>query len=137
MVDQNVIQLRIEKIRQSAARLRAFTASDEQTFCSDPDACALAERHLQIAIQAAIDIGHHVVTDMDLGLPQDYRDVFRILAQHQIISSHLGERLELMTGMRNVLVHDYLQVDSHRIYAAVVHDLGDFDEFVAAILKLI
>ena len=109
----------------------------EDQFCEDDDSSKLAERHLEIAIQAAIDIGHHVIADMDLGLPQDYKDVFRILAKHNIISSHLGKKLESMTGMRNVLVHDYLQLDVHRIYAAIKNDLGDLDEFIAAILRLI
>jgi|GraSoiStandDraft_4_1057263.scaffolds.fasta_scaffold56848_1 uncharacterized protein YutE (UPF0331/DUF86 family) len=137
MVDQNIIQARIEKIRESIARLRKFGTMSEDQFCEDDDSSKLAERHLEIAIQAAIDIGHHVIADMDLGLPQDYKDVFRILAKHNIISSHLGKKLESMTGMRNVLVHDYLQLDVHRIYAAIKNDLGDLDEFIAAILRLI
>ena len=136
MVDQNIIQARIEKIRESIARLRKFGTMSEDQFCEDDDSTKLAERHLEIAIQAAIDIGHHVIADMDLGLPQDYKDVFRILAKHNIISSHLGKKLESMTGMRNV-VHDYLQLDVHRIYAAIKNDLGDLDEFIAAILRLI
>ena len=137
MVDQNIIQARIEKIRESIARLRKFGTMSEDQFCEDDDSSKLAERHLEIAIQAAIDIGHHVIADMDLGLPQDYKDVFRILAKHNIISSHLGKKLESMTGMRNVLVHDYLQLDVHRIYAAIKNDLRDLDEFIAAILRLI
>ena len=53
-----------------------------------------------------------VVADMDLGLPQEYKDVFRILANNNIISEPLGKKLESMTGMRNILVHDYLRVDA-------------------------
>jgi uncharacterized protein YutE (UPF0331/DUF86 family) len=137
MVDQNIVHARIEKIRESAARLRQLAILDEQTFCADADSRTLAERHLQIAIQAAIDIAQHVAADMDLGLPQDYRDVFRILVTHRIIPEPLGKKLESMTGMRNVLVHDYLRVDPHRIYAALKDDIQDFDEFIIAILKLI
>ena len=136
MVDQNIIQARIEKIRESIARLRKFGTLSEDQFCQDDDSCKLAERHLEIAMQAAIDIGHHVIADTDLGLPQDYKDVFRILSKRNIISSQLGKKLESMTGMRNVL-HDYLQLDVHRIYAAIKNDLGDLDEFIAAILRLI
>jgi uncharacterized protein YutE (UPF0331/DUF86 family) len=137
MVDQNIIQARIEKIRECLARLRRLASADEDAFCQDEDSLALAERHLQIAIQSVIDIGHHVIADMDLGLPSDYKDVFRIMSRQQVISRELGDKLESMTGMRNILVHDYLQVDSHQIYSALQHDLNDFDEFIGAILKLI
>jgi len=137
MVDQNIVQIRLQKIRESVARLRKLAAMNEDEFCQDDDAGTLAERHLQIAIQGVIDIGHHLIADMDLGLPQDYKDVFRILAKHNIVFPHLGKKLESMAGMRNILVHDYLQVDIHRVHAALKNDLGDFDEFIAAILKLI
>ena len=137
MVDQNIIQERIEKIRECVARLHRLASAAEEAFCQDEDSVALAERHLQIAIQSVIDIGHHVIADMDLGLPGDYKDVFRILARNQVISRELGEKLESMTGMRNILVHDYLQVNPHQIYAVLQHELNDFDEFIGAILKLI
>src|SRR5438309_12108255 len=116
-------------MRHSVARLRDLALLDEESFCRTEDSCSLAERHLQIAIQSVIDIGHHVVADMDLGLPQEYKDVFRILANNNIISEPLGKKLESMTGMRNILVHDYLRVDAHRIYSTLQSDLTDLDEF--------
>jgi uncharacterized protein YutE (UPF0331/DUF86 family) len=137
MVDRNIVQARIDKIRECVARLRKLGTADEDAFCQDDDSITLAERHLQIAIQSVIDIGHHVIADMDLGLPGDYKDVFRILSKHNVIPAELEKKLESMTGMRNILVHDYLQVDTHRVYALLQHNLGDFDEFIAAILKLI
>jgi len=137
VVDRNLVHERIEKMRHSVARLRDLALLSEESFRGTEDSCALAERHLQIAIQSVIDIGHRVVADMDLGLPQDYKDVFRILTNRNIISEALGKKLESMTGMRNILVHDYLRVDAHLIYSALQNDLNDFDEFAASILKLI
>jgi uncharacterized protein YutE (UPF0331/DUF86 family) len=137
VVDRNLVLERIEKMRHSVARLRDLALPGEESFRQSEDSCTLAERHLQIAIQSAIDIGHHVIADMDLGLPQDYKDVFRILANNNIISEPLGKKLESMTGMRNILVHDYLRVDAHRVYSALQNDLNDFDEFAASVLKLI
>jgi uncharacterized protein YutE (UPF0331/DUF86 family) len=137
VVDRNLVQARIEKMRHSVARLRDLALLGEESFSRTEDSCALAERHLQIAIQSVIDIGHHIVADMDLGLPQDYKDVFRILANNNIISESLGKKLESMTGLRNILVHDYLRVDPQRIYTVLQNDLADFDEFAASILKLI
>ena len=42
-----------------------------------------------------------------------------------------------MTGLRNVLVHDYLEIDLHLIHRIIKSALGDFEEFISAALKLI
>jgi uncharacterized protein YutE (UPF0331/DUF86 family) len=111
MVDQNIIHARIEKMRESAARLRPLAILEEQTFCGDADSRTLAERHLQIAIAGRYR--HRPASRRRHGSRtiQDYRDVFRILVTHRIIPEPLARKLESMTGMRNVLVHDYLRVD--------------------------
>ena len=76
MVDKNVLLSRVNKIRESARRLVALAALSEKAFLADADACAIAERHLQIAVRSVIDIGNHVVADLDLGAPSDYKEIF-------------------------------------------------------------
>jgi uncharacterized protein YutE (UPF0331/DUF86 family) len=110
---------------------------DEKAFLRDTDLSSSAERQLQVAIQAAIDIGNHVIADKDLGPAKDYKDIFRVLAKHQIVSKPLSARLSLMTGLRNVLVHDYLDVDRRLVYRILKKDLIDFEKFIAAVLKLV
>ena len=84
-----------------------------------------------------MDIGNHVISDMDLGTAKDYKDIFRILAKHKFVSLALSRRLAAMTGLRNVLVHDYLEVDLRIVYRILKKDLADFETFIAAILKLV
>jgi uncharacterized protein YutE (UPF0331/DUF86 family) len=40
-----------------------------------------------------------------------------------------------MVGMRNVLVHQYVEVDTKRLYQLVQQRLGDFDLFMQAVLS--
>ena len=137
MVDKHVVLSRVTKIRESVRRLVALATLSEKAFRSDPDACAIAERHLQIAIQSVIDIGNHVVADLDLGVPTDYKGIFALLAKRRIVSKPLAKRLAAMAGMRNVLVHDYLDVDLGLVHRTLRHDLRDFERFIAAVLKLV
>lgn len=110
---------------------------DQKGFLQDTDISSSAERQLQVAIQAVIDIGNHVVSDKDLGTPKDYKDIFRILARHKIVSKALSERLSAMAGLRNVLVHDYLDVDLKLVYRILKKDLGDLETFIKSVLKLV
>jgi len=137
VVDSHVILSRIDKIRECVAKLRKFSSMDQESFRRDQSACDSCERNLQIAIQATIDIGNHVVSDMDLGSPRDYKEIFQLMAINNLISDALCAKLVSMTGLRNVLVHDYLDVDTHLIYQIITTELDDFVVFITAVLKLI
>jgi uncharacterized protein YutE (UPF0331/DUF86 family) len=137
VVDTNVVLSRITKIRECTAVLRRYSLLDQKAFLRNTDISSSAERQLQVAIQAVIDIGNHVLSDRDLGTPKDYRDIFRILAEHKIVSKALSIRLSAMAGLRNVLVHDYLDVDLKIVYRILKKDLVDFETFIKAVLKLV
>ena len=82
-------------------------------------------------------ICNHVVADMKLEVPDEEKQAFPILAAHKLISQELAETLGSMAGMRNVLVHEYLEVDAERLYSIMSDNLGDFEKLIKAILKLV
>ena len=137
MVDSHVILSRVDKIRECVAKLRGFADLGEESFLAESSATDNAERNIQVAIQAAIDIGNHIVADMDLGAAKDYKDIFQLLSGNIIITAALAAKLISMTGLRNVLVHDYLDIDLRLIYRIIRDDLGDFEEFISSALKLV
>src|SRR5437016_3971936 len=100
MVDSHVILARIDKIRECIAKLQRLAGTAEEQFLGDPATCDNAERNIQIAIQATIDIGNHVVADLDLGTARDYKEIFQLLATQNLISEALAKKLISMTGLR-------------------------------------
>lgn len=138
MVDRYVVQSRIAKIREYVALLRRIARmADEQGFVKDPLIYGNAERYLQLSIQAVLDISNHIVADMELGLPADSKELFTLLAAHKVLPLPLSKRLISMSGFRNVLVHEYLEIDRHRVYRALKADLADFERFIKAVSKLL
>ncbi len=93
------------------------------------------EHTLQLAIQAALDVGSHVVSDERLGEPETSRDVFRLLGRAGFVPADLVGRLEQMAGFRNVVVHLYQDVDLGIVRDVVENHLGDLLEFVTAIRR--
>jgi uncharacterized protein with HEPN domain len=53
----------------------------------------------------------------------------------QLRQRHPEVNWRQLAGFRNVLVHDYLGIDVHRVWLAVETDVPDFKNHVAAILK--
>ncbi len=138
MVDRFVVAARVTKIREYVALLRKIRGlADERHFVNDPLIYGNAERYLQLAIQAVLDISHHIVADSDLPLPADSRSLFELLARQKVISKTLSVKLAAMAGFRNILVHEYLEIDRHRVYRALTTDLRDFESFIRAVARLL
>lgn len=138
MVDRFVVTARITKIREYVALLRKIRGlADERRFVSDPLIYGNAERYLQLAIQAVLDISHHIVADRSLPLPADSKSLFDLLARQKVVSNGLSVKLAAMAGLRNILVHEYLEIDRRRIYRALTTELRDFETFIRAVTRLL
>jgi len=119
------VQERVLRLRRLAEKLNSF----DDYHCSD-DAKDVAERNLQIAIEACLDIGKIIISREKLPEPKDYKGVFLALAQAQIIRSETTRFLSDMAGARNILVHGYDKVDNGLIYGILKRHLDDFDFFL-------
>lgn len=139
MVNRERVARFVQVIREAVIELRELDLGSmpRDDFVADRHTRALAEHFVRIAIEATLDLGRHVIVSTGLGLPQEYREIGRILAERGIVSMDLGRRLQAMAGMRNVLVHLYLAVDHEVIYRTVVADLGAFEEAVACIVAYV
>jgi len=91
------------------------------------------EHTLQLAIQAALDVASHIVSDDRLGEPTTNRELFALLARHGRLPAPLAARLCDMAGFRNVLVHGYAEVDLAVVRDVLAHHLVDLQDFVAAV----
>lgn len=93
-----------------------------------------AERLLQTAIEACLDIGRHLIARERFRFADDSQQVFTILGEQRVVPSALVERLKDMARFRNLLVHEYAKIENETVYGILKKRLGDFDEFAAAIV---
>ncbi len=131
MLDTHRIRTRIKEIRKRLMTLdKNFKDIPEEKFIKDEALNAAAERSLQVAIQACIDIANHIVASLGIDRPiKDTAEVFSSLAGENIIPKGFVETMTEITGYRNVLVHDYLEVDRHITYENIQKRLPDLARF--------
>jgi len=91
------------------------------------------ERTLHTAIEACLDIGHHIIAQEGFRSPEDNKDVFVVLGEEGVLSHTLASRLVDMARFRNLLVHEYTHLDNTVVYGILKRRLSDFDEFAQAI----
>ena len=131
MLDTYRIKTRIEEIRQRLDVLEQnFKNIPEDKFLKDFRLNAEAEHHLQVAIQACIDIANHIVAVFGLERPAEKTsEVFEVLAKEKIIPEKFLPVMKDMTGYRNVVVHDYLTVKRRITYNNIQNHLVDLSHF--------
>jgi uncharacterized protein YutE (UPF0331/DUF86 family) len=87
-------------------------------------------------MQSAIDLGQHVIVERGLSVPSAYREIFRVLGTAGLVEPALATRLEAWGGMRNVVAHQYGNLDLERVATALYDELGDLDAFLTAMARL-
>ena len=127
MVRAEVLRKRLGKLDEYLAILRELRKYTFEEFVADPEHYGSAERFLQLAIETLTDLGNHVIADLRLGTVDSYSDIPRLLHEAGYISLEAGENWIRMIGFRNVLVHDYLDVDRRLVYEVMQQRLGDFE----------
>lgn len=88
------------------------------------------------ASETSIDAAMHLVRVRKLGLPQESREAFRMLAQAGILLPELSLQLQKMVGFRNIAIHNYAQLDLNIVRSIVEQRLGDFREFARLLIRL-
>jgi uncharacterized protein YutE (UPF0331/DUF86 family) len=133
MTDVELVFKKLAQIETNVRELRTLSRPEE--LARDVREERFVEHTLQIAIQAALDVASHVVSDNRLGEPRSNRELFEILARHGWIGEDLLATLRGVVGFRNVLVHGYGDVDLDVVRDIVENRLDDLLRFVAEIRK--
>lgn len=127
MVRPEVIRKRLNKLDDYLSILYNLRKYSFDDFVSDPEHYGSAERFLHLAIEAILDMGNHVIADMDLGIVNWYSDIPSILAEKGYIDSDQEKNWLQMIGFRNTLVHDYLDIDRSIVYDILQNHLEDIE----------
>jgi uncharacterized protein YutE (UPF0331/DUF86 family) len=127
MTDRELVAKKLGTIVTCVDQLRALARPEQLT--SDVREERFVEHTLQIAIQAALDVAAHIVSDERLGEPQTNHELFVLLQQRVPLPDSLLADLRRMVGFRNVLVHGYDAVDLSIVRGILTDKLGDLIEF--------
>lgn len=136
VVNKDIVEQRLLKLEQTVRKLKEIALHPWEEYRQSEALKDRAERNLQLAAQACIDIANHIVADRGFRTPQGYGDSFLVLMEEGIIPSDLAEKMKMIAGFRNILVHDYLIIDDKIVYNSLLN-LDDFSEFAGIIVKLL
>ena len=128
---------RLAKLEELVSKLRKSSQVALEDYLENDDLQAAVERRLQLAAQICIDIANHLISRLRLRIPDDETNLFVILAGSGVISKDLGERMKGLIRFRNILVHNYLEVDPEIVYNNLRRNISDFTEFAEQIGRFV
>ncbi len=133
MDEGQVVAARLKLLAEYVSDLRDLQEIGLDDYQGNKLIRRAVERTLQMAVEATLDVGHHLIAAGQYRSPGSNADVFVILGEQGVLPQDLVPRLVGMARFRNLLVHDYARLDDALIYNILRHRLGDFDDFARAI----
>jgi uncharacterized protein YutE (UPF0331/DUF86 family) len=127
-----LLEDRLGFINLAVAKLKSLQKFDYSTFLAG-DHPAIAESYLRRSLEALFDMGRHIAARMAGKGLVEYKEIARVLGEQGVITRDLADKLTLMAGYRNRLVHFYHEVSNDELYRILNKDLGDIEEFTRQI----
>lgn len=116
-INKIVITSRVEEIRRNTEFLKREILSKNVDELEYRDILAL-ERALHRIAEAILDICRHLTAVYSLGIVESYGEYPRKLAQAGKMPRDLAEDITKLAGLRNILVHRYLEIDLKKLHKA-------------------
>lgn len=131
----------IDEISQMIEELERKLNLTDTEILSEYDTLSSLKFSLLRAIQASIDACMLLSSSRRYKIPATYRECFLNLHGGGLLDKSLAEKLSKMAGFRNLLIHQYWDVDDERIIqilrSGALEDLTQFrDRLVIELDKL-
>ena len=128
-IDKELVQRHLKQLRESVQILRGLGQTEREKFISDYHIYGLAERYLQLAIEACLQICGILIASFGLRRPDGYHELLSIVASQHIIPQVMAYRLEILTNLRDTLVHDADTLNHDLLYEHIQQRLDDLEAF--------
>ena len=134
--DPDVLDAKLRELSRRLKRIESKRPAGIRALAQDEDLQDILARNLEVAIQNCMDIALHLCSAYGVVPPTAAR-AFAVLADRGLIDAALAQRLQRAVGFRNVLVHEYAEVDWKIVMQVLrtgMRDLAGFGKAVLAFL---
>ncbi|MCG8530712.1 MAG: DUF86 domain-containing protein [Desulfovibrionales bacterium] len=127
-MDKEVVQQKLLSLQRCIQRIREKTPEDAEVLEGNFDLQDIIVLNLQRAVQISIDIATHVLAETS-SVPSTMAEAFLMLHQEGVLSKEVAKNMSRSVGLRNVAVHEYINLDWDIVHAVALHHLNDFIRF--------
>lgn len=134
MIRKEFVRRKLQLITDDLVRLVRFKDLTLEELLADDIRLAAVERIIERIVMRAVDVNEHLLAEC---LPPQtrstrltYRDTFLMLADLSVCDEGFAKAIAASAGLRNILVHDYNDVDRRTLHRSIGSCLRDYTEYV-------
>ncbi|MDQ6989165.1 MAG: DUF86 domain-containing protein [Mariprofundaceae bacterium] len=131
----DVVINKVQSIQRCVRRAHEEHTLAGEHFATDFSRQDAAILNITRACEQAIDLANVVIKVHKLGIPNQSRESFSLLASAKLIPEDLSHKLQRMVGFRNVVIHEYQQVEVNIIEAVIVSELNNLLLFTDVVVQ--
>lgn len=125
---------KIEEIEKYLSELAEIKPDNLEDYTHDFKSKAACERYAEIIIEAIINLAFLLIKEKNLPSPENDLEAFDVLKQNNIIPAELADRLKDAKRMRNILAHEYGEVDDEIVFNAIKNEIAkDANDFIKSV----
>ena len=136
-MDKDVLMNKLESLRRCVQRVQVKAPVSSDLLKGDYDLQDIIVLNLERAVQTCVDIGLHIISDLEIPVPDTMADTFKSLNKAGSLDDLATERMTKAVGFRNTAVHAYQEMDWEIVYRIITEHLDDFRDFSRQIMKAI
>lgn len=137
MIDYITINPKLEKLREYVGYLKEYQKHSLEELKKDHTLQGAVFHYLQSAIECILDMGEMLISGLKLRKPEQAREVIKILAENKVIPDDFAQRFAPIASFRNILVHEYADIDLNKVYNHLQNDLQDFDFYARKVTQFL
>lgn len=129
MVDAERVTALLRRLAAEVRYLQARAQEDRRALRADEERLSGLKYRFITALETLVTIAQHLCASEAWGPPDSNAASVRLLGRHGVVEADLADRLGSAVGFRNLLVHQYHEVDDDLVVAHL-DDVGDLSQFV-------
>lgn len=130
MVNPLVVNRKLQKLTGYLAELEMMEGITFEDYLSNFRHRRTVERLIQLIVDVAVDINTHAVVDAGKPPPADAFSSFLEAAKIGMFPRSFAQKLAPSTGERNIIVHDYEDIDDRIVFESISDALELYHQYV-------
>jgi len=126
------IERRLDRLNECLQKLEPLRGKTLDEFLADTYLRDIVERNLEVAAQCCIDISNRIISLENAPHPRDSYESLIRLGEIGVLPINFARKVAPLGGFRNILVHEYLEIDWREVFDNLQH-LDDLVRFAEAI----
>ena len=132
-LDSAIVERKLDFIRKALKDVKEIVENGKDAYLKDHRTQLVMERLIERIVEPAVDLSNHILRKQFSEVAPTYREAFLHLSKHGILANELSKQLAPFAGLRNLIAHQYEEIDHEKVFHAAEESLSVFVEFIGSI----